>query len=182
MNLLWIDLEMSGLDVEKCRILEVGLIVTDLEFNELDSYHAIVHQPKEVLDAMDDWCTKQHGASGLTEAVAKGEKESDVEKKIIEIVKKHWKRGDRAILAGNSVGTDKLFLDKYMPDLAKHLHYRIMDVSSWKIVFENKFKKIFSKKTDAHRAVEDIRQSIAELRFYLGSINSENSKENSREA
>ena len=163
---------MSGLELEKCRILEVAAIVTDGEFNELETFHRIVYQPQAVLDAMDEWCQNQHGKSGLTEEVKSGTDEKEVERDLMDLLTRHWKKGDRPILCGNSIGTDKAFLEKYMPDFHGKLHYRVLDVSSWKIIFESRFAKTF-KKSDTHRALDDIRQSIEELKYYLSFVNTD---------
>lgn len=169
MNYLWLDMEMSGLDVEKCRILEVAAIVTDGQFRELETYHAIVFQPPEVLDAMDDWCKKNHGASGLTAAVPNGKPEAEVEKELLALIDRHFPTKDRPVLCGNSIGQDRKFIDAYMPALSHRLHYRMLDVTSFKIVFRDRFKIEFEKQ-GSHRALDDIRESIAELNHYLSYV------------
>ena len=165
-RLLWLDLEMSGLDVENCRILEVAAIVTDLKLNELGCYEAIVYQEPEVLDAMDDWCTKQHGKSGLTAAVAKGTPEREVESGLLDLVDQFWTKKDRPVLAGNSIATDRDFVRKWMPTFSARLHYRLLDVSSFKVILKARYGVSFDKK-GSHRALGDIRESIAELNHYL---------------
>jgi oligoribonuclease len=169
MNYLWVDMEMSGLAVEQCRILELAAIVTDKEFRELETYHAIVKQPQEVLDAMDDWCKENHGKSGLTAAVAKGLPEAEVEKQMLELIARHFPAKERPILCGNSIGQDRKFIDAYMPALAKRLHYRMLDVTSFKIIFGDRFQLKFEKK-GSHRALDDIRESIGELSHYLSYV------------
>jgi oligoribonuclease len=171
-HLLWLDLEMSGLDVASCRILEVAAIVTDLEFNEIDTYEAIVYQPPAVLEAMDDWCTKQHGSSGLTAAVATGRPEAEVEAELAALIGRYWKRQKRAILCGNSIGTDRGFVDAYWPQVAEKLHYRMVDVSSFKVVLNSRYGLSFQKK-GSHRALDDIRESIGELSHYLEHFHAE---------
>jgi oligoribonuclease len=161
----WVDMEMTGLDPEACRILEVAAVVTDVNLKPIDEYHAVVRQPKRYLDAMDEWCTTQHGKSGLTAAVKKGEPLKDVEAELVRLAKKHFKRGG-IVLCGNSVGQDRKFIDRYMPRLAKLLHYRIVDVTSFKEIFRAKFA-VELEKGDAHRARDDIFESIAELAHYL---------------
>src|SRR5690606_6257394 len=116
------DMEMSGLDVSQCRILEVAAVVTDGNFQPLESYEAVVFQPPEVLEAMDEWCKENHGKSGLTAAVAKGKPETQVEKELLELVSRHFQEKDRPVLCGNSIGQDRKFIDAYMPELAKRLH------------------------------------------------------------
>jgi oligoribonuclease len=171
-KLLWLDLEMSGLDVDACRILEVAAIVTDMKFNELDSYEAIVFQPPEVLEAMDAWCTRQHGLSGLTEAVATGKPEGEVEDAMHDLIKRHWGRKELAVLAGNSIGTDRDFIKAWWPKVAKRVNYRLLDVSSFKLVFRGRYGVDF-KKGNNHRALDDIRESMAELTHYLGYLDAE---------
>lgn len=166
--LFWVDMEMSGLDVHKNRILEVALLVTDLKFEVVHQYETVVYQDPQVLASMDEWCTKHHTGSGLVAKVPQGKKESDVELDLIEIVKK-FSHKKRAVLAGNSVGFDRKFIDHWMPTLSDLLHYRLLDVSSFKIVFESLYNKKFEKKK-AHRALDDIQESIAELKFYLQSV------------
>lgn len=167
-HLFWIDMEMSGLDVNKNRILEVALLVTDLKFEVLHQYEAVVYQDPQVLSIMDEWCTKHHTSSGLVDRIPNGKKETDVEKDLIEIVKS-FSHKKKAVLAGNSVGFDRKFIDHWMPSLAELLHYRLLDISSFKIIFENLYGKKFEKKK-RHRALEDIQESIDELKFYLQSI------------
>ncbi|RZA05615.1 MAG: oligoribonuclease [Proteobacteria bacterium] len=166
MNYLWIDMEMSGLEVSQCRILEVAAIVTDGDFKALDTYEAIVYQEPKVLEAMDAWCTKQHGESGLTAAVASGKPEPLVEQELLAFIEKHFKPAERPVLCGNSIGQDRKFIDAYMPALAKRLHYRMVDVTSFKVVLQDRIAGEF-KKNDSHRALGDIEESIAELKHYL---------------
>lgn len=165
----WIDLEMTGLDDAKDVILEVAIIVTDLDFKPLETYNEAVFQPQQALDGMDDWCKKTHGDSGLTEKVKKGKPLQKVEEDLLAIIKRHFPTDERVVLCGNSVGNDKRFVDKYMPELAKKLHYRILDVSSFKVVFKNKYKIKFEKKK-SHKALEDITESINELKTYLSYV------------
>ncbi len=167
-KLLWIDLEMTGLDVTKERIIEVAAIVTDLDFQELDSYHAVVKQEQSFLDTMDDWNKKTHGATGLLAQIPNGKDPSLVEKELIQLVEKNF-TGTRPVIAGNSIPQDRLFIDAYWKSFAQKLHYRMLDVSAWKVVFEGKYKKRFAK-PEAHRAMEDIQGSIEELQYYLGKI------------
>ena len=168
MNLLWLDMEMSGLEVERERILEVAAIATDLDFNELETYHAVVRQPRETLDGMDEWNRRHHGQSGLTEQVlAVGREQAEVEQELVRFV--HRRFGEPAILAGNTIGQDRAFINRHMPSLARCLHYRMLDVSSWKILMNEKFNVRYEKK-NAHRAVDDVRESIAELKAYLACV------------
>lgn len=155
---------MSGLDHTKERILEVALLVTDLSFKVLKEYEAIVYQDEKILKGMDAWCTEHHGKSGLTAKVPSGKPEAEVEKELIALVQE-FSPAEKAILAGNSIGQDRKFIDQWMPNLAKTLHYRMLDVSSFKIVFEGIHNKKYNKK-HKHRAIDDILESIEELKFY----------------
>lgn len=173
-HLYWLDLEMTGLDVNKEVIIEAACIVTDLNFKELESFETVVKQPQSYLDAMDAWNTEHHGKSGLTAKVPMGMEPDAVEFRLISMIDRHFPESKtnpklRPILAGNSIAQDRLFIDKHMPQLSARLHYRMLDVSSWKIMFNNKFDRVY-KKQNAHRALDDIRESIGELRYYLDQI------------
>ncbi|KAB8028596.1 oligoribonuclease [Fluviispira multicolorata] len=163
--LYWLDMEMSGLDHSKERILEVALVVTDLSFHIVKEYMTVVYQDNEVLKGMDTWCVEHHGKSGLTAKVPNGKPEKEVEQELIAIINE-FSPQEKVILAGNSIGQDRKFIDQWMPNLAQSLHYRMLDVSSFKIVYENLFNKRYDKK-HKHRALEDILESIEELKFYL---------------
>ncbi len=165
-KLFWLDMEMSGLDINKEVIIEVAAIVTDLNFKELDSFEAIVKQPQHYLDNMDAWNTEHHGKSGLTAKVPNGMEPTAVEHHLITMAKNHFPDPrDKPVLAGNSVSQDRLFIDKYFKNFSELLHYRIMDVTSWKILMFNKFKCEY-RKHNQHRALDDIRESIQEMQFY----------------
>ena len=167
-KLFWIDLEMTGLDVEKEAIIEVAGIITDLDFKTLATYHAVVKQDQKYLDAMDDWNKTHHGESGLTTAVATGKDPSEVETDLIKLIDRHYP-GERPVLAGNSIGQDRLFINKHMKKFADRLHYRMLDVTSWKIIMIDKLKIKYEKK-NTHRALDDVNESIEELKFYLSHI------------
>ncbi len=167
--LLWIDLEMTGLDEKIDSILEVAVVLTDIELKPLEEYHRIVFQPPAVLEGMNDWCKKTHGESGLTAAVPNGTPLAQVEKELLALVNKHYSAGDRIVLAGNSVGNDRRFVDQYLPEFAKRLHYRLIDVSSFKEIFRERYGLSFQK-GNAHRAVDDIHESIRELTYYLSFV------------
>ncbi len=171
MRLLWIDLEMTGLDVEKEVIIECAAIVTNEKFEELGTYHAVLKQPQSYLDGMDEWNTRTHKETGLLEKIPQGKDPSVVEKELIAFAQEHF-GADKLIIAGNSIGHDKLFLNRYFKEFSKHLHYRMLDVTSWKLVFRD-ILKVKHQKKNTHRALDDIRESIDELKFYLKFIDLE---------
>lgn len=160
-------MEMTGLDPVRCRILEVAAVVTDLDLSILGETDAVVRQPRKVLDGMDPWCVKTHGASGLTKASASGRPLKEVEAELVAFVKKHFRRGERPVLCGNSIHQDRKFIDRYLKKLAALLHYRMVDVTSFKEILRSKHGLEFEKR-ETHRARDDIHESIAELRYYLG--------------
>lgn len=167
-KMFWVDLEMTGLDESVDKILEIAVLVSDLDFNVLETYHRIVYQPQEVLDAMNDWCKTTHGKSGLTAAVPNGTKLEEVEKDLLAVAERHFS-SEKIVLCGNSVGMDKRFIDKYLPELSKRIHYRVVDVTSFKEVFRSKYK-IEVQKAEGHRALDDIKESIKELQKYLSYV------------
>ncbi|MCY0988857.1 oligoribonuclease [Nannocystis sp. ILAH1] len=166
--LVWIDLEMSGLDPDHCQILEIAAIITDGDLNIVaEGPDLVIHQPDAVLDAMDEWCTRQHGNSGLTAAVkASTVALAEAEAQVLELVRSHCPPG-KSPLCGNSIGHDRRFLIRYMPALVGHLSYRNIDVSSVKELVRRWYPTVSAPaKRETHRALDDIRESIAELRFY----------------
>jgi len=168
-KLLWVDLEMTGLDVESDVIIEIAAEVTDFNFKTLASYEALVLQPENKLSGMNPWAQTQHDASGLTERVrTQGKPEQDVIHELIGFIRAQF--GDEpAVLAGNSIHNDRNFIKKWWPDVDALLHYRMMDVSSLKILMQAKYNVNFEKK-ETHRAFDDIQASIAELQYYLESF------------
>ena len=106
----WIDLEMTGLDENTDHILEVAIVITDLDFNPLEEFHRVVHQPPEILGKMNDWCKKTHGESGLTAAIEHGTPLKTVDMDVLELITRHFKQDDKIVLAGNSVSNDKRFM------------------------------------------------------------------------
>lgn len=165
-KLLWVDLEMTGLDPDKDVILEIAAEVTDFEFKTLASYEALVKHPDSILDNMGEWAKAQHAASGLTERVrTQGQPEEDVKHQLIGFIQAQF--GDEpAILAGNSIHNDRVFIKKWWPEVDALLHYRMLDVTSFKILMQGKYNYEYEK-NDAHRAFDDIQASIAELQHYL---------------
>ena len=168
-KLLWIDLEMTGLDPDNDRIIEVAVEVTDFEFKTLASYEAVIAQSKKALKKMNDWSKNQHKASGLIERVKKeGRDEHEVARELVGFIKAQF-GGEPAILAGNSIHNDRAFIKVWWPEVQEVLHYRMLDVSSFKILMQAKYNVNFSKK-DVHRAFDDIQASIAELQYYIGKL------------
>ncbi len=161
-------MEMTGLNVEKEVPIEIAAIITDINLKELETFHAIIKQPQEILDRMDDWNTEHHGASGLTAQVPDGTPIEAVEKAMMSLVDRHF-HGERAVIAGNSIGQDRLFINRFLPLLNAKLHYRMLDVTSWKIMMNARLGLKFEKK-NTHRAIDDIRESIAEMAFYLAHV------------
>ncbi|GLX15628.1 oligoribonuclease [Pseudomonas straminea] len=168
-NLIWIDLEMTGLDPETDVIIEMATIVTDTELNVLAEGPVIaVHQSDERLAAMDEWNTRTHGESGLTQRVRDSKvSQAEAEAQTIAFLEK-WVPKGKSPICGNSIGQDRRFLYKYMPALEAYFHYRYLDVSTLKILAERwapGVKEGFVK-TGTHQALDDIRESIAELKYY----------------
>lgn len=170
--LVWMDLEMSGLDPDHCTILEIATIITDAELRIIaEGPDLVIHHDDAVLDAMDEWCTKHHGASGLTAAVkASTISLADAEAQTLAFVAEHCAPRSSP-LCGNTIWQDRRFLVRYMPSLDAHLHYRLVDVSTIKELSRRWYPDVKAPpKSDSHRALDDIRESIAELAFYRGSV------------
>ena len=173
--LVWLDMEMTGLDPATERILEVATILTDGQLTELAvGPELVVHQPDEVLAAMDDWNTRHHGASGLTQRARESTTScQDAEAQILAFLAQHVSAKDRPVLAGNSIHQDRRFIRRYMPALDARLHYRMVDVSTIKELARRWYPEAIARqpaKRDSHRALEDVRESISELRFYRGAV------------
>ncbi len=169
-------MEMTGLDVNKEVIIEVAAIVTDWNFKELDTFEAIVKQPQNYLDNMDAWNTEHHGASGLTAKVPSGMEPTAVEHHLVQLATKHFPdQKDKPVLCGNSIAQDRLFIDKYFKNFSKLLHYRVLDVTSWKLLMFHKYNITYNKNNN-HRALDDVRESIQELQFYTQFINPQANK------
>jgi oligoribonuclease len=167
---IWIDLEMSGLDPEANVILEIASIVTDGELNIIaQGPEIVVSQPESVLLAMDKWCTSVHTKSGLYDKVkASATKLEEAEQQTLAFLRDHC-NPSKSPLAGNSVWMDRVFIMKYMPRLYQFLHYRTIDVSTIKELAKNWYpqtEQLKFKKQNAHRALDDIIESIEELKFY----------------
>ncbi|KAM3868970.1 small fragment nuclease [Diretmus argenteus] len=173
-RMVWVDLEMTGLDIEKDQIIEMACIITDAELNVLaEGPNLIINQSDELLDGMSDWCKEHHGNSGLTQAVRDSRISlQQAEYEFLSFIRQHTPPG-QCPLAGNSVHADKKFLDKYMPQFMYHLHYRIIDVSTIKELCRRWFPeeyKMGPQKRASHRALDDIQESIRELQFYRANV------------
>ena len=171
-RLVWIDLEMTGLDIEKESIIEIATIITDGELN------IIAHGPnvaiivdESLIEGMDEWNTTHHFESGLVDRIREqGVSLMDAEKMTLDFLKE-WVDPNTAPLCGNSVWNDRRFLEKEMPDVAEYLHYRMIDVSTVKELARRWYPDNPEfKKKNSHRALDDIRESIAELRYYRNTV------------
>ncbi len=168
-NLIWIDMEMSGLFPDKDRVLEVALVMTDSDLNVLaESPALVVHQDDAVLDGMDDWNKSTHARTGLIDKVrASTLSEADVEAQLIEFLTP-WVGKGKSPMCGNSICQDRRFLARYLPTLEAYFHYRNLDVSTFKELVKRWKPEIASGvvKDGKHTALSDIYESIAELKYY----------------
>ncbi|MCX2752262.1 MULTISPECIES: oligoribonuclease [unclassified Gordonia (in: high G+C Gram-positive bacteria)] len=170
-KLVWIDCEMTGLRLESDKLIEIAALVTDGDLNILgDGVDVVIHADDEALASMPDVVTKMHAASGLTEEVrASTVTLAEAEKLVLDYIRKHVTTAGAVPLAGNSIGTDRGFITRDMPELDAYLHYRMVDVSSIKELCRRWYPKVYfgqPEKGLAHRALADIRESIRELRYY----------------
>jgi oligoribonuclease len=172
--IVWVDCEMTGLDIAIDEICEIGVVVTDGELNVIDPGLQLVIKPSEAaLENMGEFVTQMHTDSGLIDEMPGGISIQEAETKVLEYVKQ-WVTEERtAPLAGNSIGTDRMFLNRQMPLLDKHLHYRNIDVSSLKELARRWYPRVYfqlPKKSGNHRALADILESIQELKYYRKAI------------
>lgn len=166
--LFWVDLEMTGLDEARDHIIEIASIVTDGDLNIVAEGPVIaIHQSQAVLDLMDDWNQNTHGQSGLIDRVKASTIDlAQAEQMTFEFLSQ-WIMEKSSPLCGNSIGTDRRFLKKYMPLIDNYLHYRNVDVSSFKEMFKRWYPEgVKYEKQNTHQALDDIRESIGELKFY----------------
>ena len=171
-RILWMDLEMTGLDPVKDRILEVACIVTDWDFNEIASYAAVKRvgsrlMKKRMVGAF--WDEFPEVRDELIAQNLTGMNGRTVENELLAFIDEHFSGEAKVLLAGNSIHQDRRFIANEWTRLDERLHYRMLDVSAWKVVFEGKYKKKFAK-PEAHRAFDDIRGSIEELQYYLKKV------------
>lgn len=168
---MWLDMEMTGLEPDRERIIEVATILTDGQLTEIAAGPELVlHQADETLAAMDEWNKSHHGSSGLVDRVrASTITDAEAEALTIAFINEHVGAKERPVLAGNSIHQDRRFIRRYMPALDKRLHYRMVDVSTIKELARRWYPSEVTKqppKKETHRALDDVRESIGELRFY----------------
>lgn len=173
-RLVWIDCEMTGLDLGADALVEVAAVVTDSELTVLgDGIDIIVRPPDEALEQMNDFVRDMHTGSGLIDELAAGTTLADAEAQVLDYLRTFVPEPGKAPLGGNSVATDKMFLERDMKDLVAHLHYRIIDVSSIKELARRWYPRVYfasPTKNGGHRALADILESIDELRYYRSAL------------
>jgi len=175
-KILWMDLEMTGLHASDDLILEVAAIVTDWDFNEIATFEGIVKNEDALLKdrlALNNafWDANPASRDGLLAQNVHGKPLAKIEDELLLFISKHFMADVPVLLGGNSIHIDRRFITAQWPHLEERLHYRMLDVSAWKVVFEGKYKKKFAK-PQTHRALDDIRGSIMELKYYLNKIKS----------
>jgi oligoribonuclease len=173
-RIVWIDCEMTGLSLEADALIEVAALVTDFELNQLgDGVDIVITPPEAALEQMDDFVRTMHTTSGLLEALPGGTTMEDAQTQVLAYIREWVPEPRKAPLGGNTVGTDRNFLARDMAELEAHLHYRIIDVSSIKELSRRWYPRAYfgsPKKSGGHRALADIRESIAELRYYREAV------------
>jgi oligoribonuclease len=173
-RLVWIDCEMTGLELEVDELVEIAVVITDFELNILDPGYSVVIKPDQsALDNMGEFVTNMHRTSGLLEEIPDGVSVADAEFQVIEYIQRFVPDESKAPLAGNTIGTDRGFLARYMPRLDAHLHYRNVDVSSIKELARRWYPRVYfnaPSKHGGHRALADILESIRELAYYRGAL------------
>src|SRR3954451_2555103 len=173
-RLVWIDCEMTGLDLAADALIEVAALVTDFELNVLgEGVDVVVKPPPEALDQMDDFVREMHTSSGLLKELPDGVPLGEAEQQVLAYIKEHCPDGSRPPLAGNTVATDRAFLARDMAELESFLHYRIVDVSSIKELSRRWYPRVYygaPAKSGNHRALADIQESIEELRYYRAAV------------
>jgi oligoribonuclease len=173
-HLVWIDCEMTGLDPEKDCLVEIAVVITNSDLEPVDEGIDLVIKPREdSLANMGDYVREMHTTSGLIEEFAEGLELAEAEAQVLEYIKQYIPEARQAPLAGNSIGTDRMFINRYMPELDQHLHYRNIDVSSIKELSRRWYPRVYfqlPKKDGGHRALADINESIQELRYYRETV------------
>lgn len=173
-RLVWIDCEMTGLDLEQDELVEIAVVITDFELRVLDPGFQVVIKPSDsALTNMNEFVTKMHESSGLIEEIPHGVSLAEAESQTLQYIKQFVPLERKAPLAGNTIGTDRMFLAKYMPGVDQWLHYRNVDVSSIKELSRRWYPRVFFQapaKDGGHRALADILESIRELRYYREAV------------
>jgi oligoribonuclease len=175
-RLVWIDCEMTGLDLENDALIEVAALVTDFELNVLgdgEGVDIVIKPPAEALEQMDDFVRDMHTTSGLLAELDSGVTVAEAEQRVLDYIRQHCPDGSRPPLAGNTIGTDRMFLARDMHELETFLHYRVVDVSSIKELARRWYPRTYFNapaKRGNHRALADIQESIEELRYYRAAV------------
>ena len=168
-NLVWIDLEMTGLVPDRHAICEIATVITDSDLSVIaEGPNLVIHLDEETMEQMDPWCVEHHGRSGLTARIKESKvSNDDAEQATIDFISRYV-QPNQAPLCGNSIWQDRRFLERYMPNLEAYLHYRMIDVSSIKECVKRWYNASYlpPPKTNSHRALDDIYESISELRYY----------------
>jgi len=173
--LVWIDLEMTGLDADRDHVLEIATIITDDDLNPVgDGLQLVIHQPPEVLGLMGDVVSKMHHDSGLTDEVRLSTLSlADAQQQTVEFIREHIPEPGKVPLCGNSIGMDRRFLNRWLPDIENLLHYHVVDVSSLQELAQRWYPEAAEKrprKRKGHRALDDILESIEELRYWRSTV------------
>lgn len=173
-RLVWIDCEMTGLNPEVDELVEIAVVVTDFDLNVVDEgINIVIEASPEALGQMNDFVTDMHTSSGLIEDIPNGVSVADAELQVLDYLAQHVPEDQRPPLAGNTIGTDRLFISKYMPSLDARLHYRSVDVSSIKELSRRWYPRAYfnaPEKSGGHRALADILESIQELVYYRKAV------------
>ncbi len=170
--LIWLDMEMTGLDPDTEQVLEIATLITNADLEVIaEGPDIVVHQSDAILEGMDTWCTEHHGASGLSQAVRDSKIDlAQAEAETLAFIRAHCEPG-KSPLCGNSIGQDRRFLVRHMPTLEAFLHYRVVDVSTIKELCRRWYPDLQAHpKAETHRALDDIRESIGELRHYRSQV------------
>lgn len=173
-KILWLDLEMTGLGTDKNVILEIAAIASDWDFNEASTFEAVVKRDETFIkdrfkEQPEFWQANPQARDGLLEQNHSGKSSQQVQKDFLGFINDNFDSSEKVLIAGNSIHNDRNFINAEWPDIDARLHYRMLDVSAWKVVFGGKYNKVFAKQK-AHRALDDIRGSIMELKYYLGKV------------
>ncbi|MEQ4717719.1 oligoribonuclease [Nonomuraea sp. B19D2] len=172
--LVWIDCEMTGLDLSRDALIEVACVITDSELNQLDEgVDVVIKPPPESLEQMSEVVRQMHTASGLLPELGSGVTLSEAESLVLDYIRRHIPEPKKAPLCGNSIGTDRTFISRDMPGVDGYLHYRMIDVSSIKELVRRWYPRVYfaaPEKQGGHRALADIRESVRELRYYRAAI------------